>query len=480
MQTTKEFSIARLQAAKHWPFAASAILSTVCIESTSVKLVEVDRHWRIYVNPEAFKAISPAARVTEILRATNQLLRFQYKRFRNIVGFDPAENAQAVLPSVQEQWSTACQLEINDDFISEDLEFAEDPEDPADYGFDFGQTAETYFSLLQEQQQESSQQERGDSQQSAGDESQSDQKQRVSEADGHPCPSDNDCVNEAESDVTWGEVFGGKILGQPENSASSQDQCGDTEREDAAGSSASDGVQRSWEQPGDSAEVPAIPEREQQFIANQVAQKIVESESIGNVPAFLRKWAEARLNPEIDYVKLINRKIRYAVEHTHGSTDYTFRKVSRRDLGLGDRYALPAMHAPSPRVVIIVDTSGSVSSDETSRFLTEIGGALKGLQKRDGIQVICADSDVKAVQRVTRAQDLDVVGGGGTSMEKAIIEAAKGRPRPQLIIVFTDGITPWPAKSVGVQTLAVLSRKKRLNSVPSWIETVLLSSAEKH
>jgi predicted metal-dependent peptidase len=58
--------------------------------------------------------------------------------------------------------------------------------------------------------------------------------------------------------------------------------------------------------------------------------------------------------------------------------------------------------------------------------------------------VLSCDYDVQSIQRVRRASQIELLGGGGTDMGEGIAQAAALRPRPSIIIVLTDGMTPWP------------------------------------
>jgi hypothetical protein len=52
--------------------------------------------------------------------------------------------------------------------------------------------------------------------------------------------------------------------------------------------------------------------------------------------------------------------------------------------------------------------------------------------------------------------------------------ACEGPNPPEVILVATDGYTPWPDKPVGPKVIACLTRKNTAERVPEWIERVVL------
>jgi predicted metal-dependent peptidase len=80
-----------------------------------------------------------------------------------------------------------------------------------------------------------------------------------------------------------------------------------------------------------------------------------------------------------------------------------------------------------------------------ARALAEVEGIFtrSGLRSA-GLRVLAVDTDVHVVRRVTRARDVELAGGGGTDMGRGIDAAVALRPRPSVVIVLTDGLTPWP------------------------------------
>ncbi|HQR28191.1 MAG TPA: VWA-like domain-containing protein, partial [Nocardioides sp.] len=103
-------------------------------------------------------------------------------------------------------------------------------------------------------------------------------------------------------------------------------------------------------------------------------------------------------------------------------------------------------------------------------------GALRALGVGDpSVTVLACDAAVGAVSRVRHARDAVLVGGGGTDLRVGLFAAEALRPRVDLVVVFTDGYTPWPAAAPpGCAVIAgVLGRDRReLPPTPGWVTRV--------
>ena len=70
--------------------------------------------------------------------------------------------------------------------------------------------------------------------------------------------------------------------------------------------------------------------------------------------------------------------------------------------------------------------------------------------------MVC-DEEAAAPQQVRTISELQLTGGGGTDMRVGIAAALDLRPRPQVVVVLTDGLTPWPVDApVGTTLVAVV------------------------
>ena len=92
---------------------------------------------------------------------------------------------------------------------------------------------------------------------------------------------------------------------------------------------------------------------------------------------------------------------------------------------------------------MVIDTSASMSVPLLNAAVTEINAMLQRCGVHDLLVVVC-DSAATPPQRVRRIGQLTLRGGGGTDLRVGIASAAACRPSPNIIVVLTDGLTPWP------------------------------------
>lgn len=198
--------------------------------------------------------------------------------------------------------------------------------------------------------------------------------------------------------------------------------------------------------PGAGAPAPGLDDTERDLLELAVAREI-ETRSIrrATVPGGWRRWADRRLHPAVDWRAELGALLRRGVRRTAGRADFTYARPSRRTAG--DGIVMPAMVGPDPDVALVVDTSGSITPGLLTGFLTEITAILaRAAGPRRRVRVICCDRRAHGVQTVRRAEDIELVGGGGTDQREGMGAALALRPRPDLILVLTDGQTPWPER----------------------------------
>ncbi|GAA3767608.1 hypothetical protein GCM10022206_02830 [Streptomyces chiangmaiensis] len=65
--------------------------------------------------------------------------------------------------------------------------------------------------------------------------------------------------------------------------------------------------------------------------------------------------------------------------------------------------------------------------------------------QRDLVSVISCDAAAGVAVPLCRAENIELVGGGGTDLRSGFARALRSRPRPDVIVALTDGQTPWPS-----------------------------------
>lgn len=219
-------------------------------------------------------------------------------------------------------------------------------------------------------------------------------------------------------------------------------------------------------------ESPAgIPQSTAELIRRQAAGEIAaEHRRAGAVPAGLLRWAQARLRPKVDWRRALAAEIRRSISDVRGQVDYSYRRPSRR-AGATPGVVLPALRRPQPEVVVVCDTSASMGDARLEQVLAEVEGLLASVGV-GGLTVLSVDAEVHRARRVQQASQVELVGGGGTDMGAGITAALARRPRPDVVVVLTDGETPWPGTAPRGVRVVVGLLGERAPDGPRWARSV--------
>jgi predicted metal-dependent peptidase len=244
-----------------------------------------------------------------------------------------------------------------------------------------------------------------------------------------------------------------------------------------------DGLPREWDGPGGpSQHLPGGLSRHQgQLLRYQVAADVLAScrdRPPGSLPAGLQRWAEAVLGARVDWRKVLAAEIRRGLAVVGGMVDYSYRKPSRRTAAV-EAVVLPGFVRPVPELAVVIDTSGSMHETLLGQALAEVEGLVRSAGSgARRLRVIPCDAAAHRVQRVTAARQIDLLGGGGTNMGEGIAAARALRPRPTLIVVLTDGFTPWPAEPPGNTTVVVGLLGAGARPPPPWARLVRIDQSD--
>jgi predicted metal-dependent peptidase len=121
-----------------------------------------------------------------------------------------------------------------------------------------------------------------------------------------------------------------------------------------------------------------------------------------------------------------------------------------------------------PRVMAVIDTSGSLSD----RSLADISAELARLGRMAVVTVVECDSQVHAVYRYTKPVT-EVTGRGGTDLRPPFAPAFLRKHKPDLLLYFTDGQGPAPDSAPRIPVIWVLTP---MGQMPCrWGRTVRIS-----
>jgi len=199
----------------------------------------------------------------------------------------------------------------------------------------------------------------------------------------------------------------------------------------------------------------------------------------------MRRYEAATKNKPLPWQRILARYIARGRTHGVGRLDYSYSRPHRRQSVVPD-VVLPSLRQPTLDIAVIVDTSGSIDDGELGLALREVQAILK----RGGVaemRVVFGDTQIRAEARVRTVAEAvkafrRVRGGGDTNMGhivRAVVdgEGAKqknSRP-PQLVVVITDGVTPWGrAPRTRVPVIAVITPRGRRDNTPAWVKEVAI------
>lgn len=190
----------------------------------------------------------------------------------------------------------------------------------------------------------------------------------------------------------------------------------------------------------------------------------------------LARWARDLLAPQVPWPRVLRSVLGRSVREVTARPHPTWSRPDRRaDIRAG--VLVPGISHERPDVAVVVDTSASMEVAHLDAAVTEIGALLHRHGVRDLTVVLCDDEAVRP-QRVRRLGDLQLRGGGGTDLRVGIDAALAARPRPSVVVVLTDGFTPWPTGAPAGSTIVavVIGDEAELPSGPG-IRSVRIAEA---
>lgn len=220
-----------------------------------------------------------------------------------------------------------------------------------------------------------------------------------------------------------------------------------------------------------------VGELEAEAVRHGVAKDIEEAakndKTRGNIPGGMIQWAHDLLNPQISWQKHLRTIVRKQTVIINGQQDTSWARPRRKTI---PPFILPRKIAHKAIPAMYIDTSGSMSDEEIAQALSEVRAAVKA--NASFIYVTTLDAAVYPTVRVNTSGDMPKVKvehRGGTDMRLLFEHYKTLRPRPNLLVCFTDGETPWPDEEPeDARTIIVLTQpqNKAHYPTPPWAKVL--------
>ena len=191
---------------------------------------------------------------------------------------------------------------------------------------------------------------------------------------------------------------------------------------------------------------PPLNQSEAENLAVQWQQRLAgaaqQAMQAGKLSGSMARLVDHLLQPQLPWRMLLARYM-----NTTARDDYSFTRPSSRRQGDA---ILPSLKSQQIDVVVVMDTSGSVSEEEMQEFLSEIN-ALKG-QLRARITLHACDEvmDANGPWIYEPWEELklpkSIEGGGGTNFIPAFDWAGSLDQQPDLFVYFTDAEGEFPSQ----------------------------------
>jgi len=433
---------ARVRVACSKPYFAHAISACVFRAKPGIGTMACDAYWRIYYDPEVVVRWGVDQTTVGLLHELGHLLRKHFERAK----------ALGVTAETASIANIAQDCAINEHLLSQDdiqlgLKLLPGDSTPDKFGLPSGKTWEEYYHLLSN---ELSRGLRGGAEGGESDDA-----------------GEGGSSGSSASKKDSGRVKGGRDCG-----------------------SGADGAARPWEDappPGTGGRpsggldvqeggVPGLSAAQAEALIRATAEAVQREaqKGRGNVPGELLAWAVERLAPPVvPWQRVLAAEIRSALRYAAGLCDYTYSRRSRRASAVKN-VVLPGLHRPAPEVAVVIDTSGSMGHQGVQAALEETQGICQAVGV--GVRVVTCDAAVGSDTRQQSMYGAQIsVGLGGTDLCVGIHHVLSGRVRPDVIVVITDGDTPWPSAQeipARVKVLVALVDGDRV--VPDYATKVLV------
>ena len=199
-----------------------------------------------------------------------------------------------------------------------------------------------------------------------------------------------------------------------------------------------------------------LVDKQVEHVLKEIADQVQKSR--GTVPGEFTEILK-RINeiepPKFDWKSYLRRFVGGSTETFTKKTRRKYNKRYDENPGLKIKY--------QKHVLVAIDTSGSVSTDELNEFM----GEMYHIKKTGGeVTILQADTAVRDISKLKLGHDFKVHGRGGTNFQPAVDYYNENFHKYTCLIYFTDGEAPAPDEVKGRVLWALSSKSKKTDHLP--------------
>lgn len=162
----------------------------------------------------------------------------------------------------------------------------------------------------------------------------------------------------------------------------------------------------------------------------------------GNTPAGMERLVDELCEPQVDW----KERVKLAINRVAGKDAATWARPNRRRLAVAPHVYWPGTEAyETGTIVMVEDSSGSVSEKERGHFFGEMAAIITELRPQRALVSDC-DTVCHDFEEITDPEDVRnyvTKGGGGTHMPAIFDKLAAEHIRPDVLVILTDGYTDY-------------------------------------
>lgn len=182
----------------------------------------------------------------------------------------------------------------------------------------------------------------------------------------------------------------------------------------------------------------------------KIASAAQAAKGQGKLPAGLERMLVEALKPKLDWKDLLKKFVAKTIP-----SDFTWMRPSRRSMANGI-YMPSVVKNGCGKIVVVVDTSGSIGNEELAQFFGEITAIFEDCNPEE-LHIMYCDAAVAGhdVYRFGEQPVLRPRGGGGTDFRPPFKKVERENINPQCLIYITDMYGGFPEKAPHYPTMWV-------------------------